>query len=439
MTDKPEFDIVLWGGSSFIGKLVAEHLHQKYGVNGGLCWAIGGRNKGKLEATRASLGAGAEELPIIVGDARDRQFLGSMVENTKVVLSTVGPYALYGKELIEACAANGTDYCDLAGELPFIQEMMDLHADQARASGARILNCCGVDSLPSDLGVRTLNEIAQSRFGSSIAHITTEVKSFKGGFSGGTISSLGGMHNDAARDDKVAAILDNPYAICPPGRRSGVTQPDIDAVRRSPSGVWLGPFFMAIVNTRVVHATNAHLDYPYGTDFTYDEGWDIGGRRAASVLAVVSRMFYRAYRSGPMRTFLHSTVLPKPGEGPSRKAREEGDFEFHFITRTRSGHRLTLVVSGDRDPGYGSSSRMIGEVAVCLAQDLSKSALSGGFWTSGAAIADKIIPRLIENAGMKFTLLTEKGERCPVGSEIFNRGVSNAGENRNKEGVKLCE
>ncbi|MGH1419837.1 MAG: saccharopine dehydrogenase family protein [Hyphomicrobiaceae bacterium] len=419
MTNGAEFDIVLWGGSSFVGKLIAEHLHQHYGVGGSLRWAIGGRNKRKLQGTRASLGAGAEQLPIVVGDARDRQFLGTMVENTKVVLSTVGPYALYGKELIEVCARSGTDYCDLAGEIPFIQEMMDKHDDQARASGARILNCCGVDSLPSDLGVRALNEIAQQQFGCELEHVTTEVKSFKGGFSGGTILSLGNMRNDAARDEKTAAILDNPYAICPPDRRSGVKQPDIDTVRRAPSGAWLGPFFMAIVNTRVVHATNAHLDYPYGTAFTYDEGWDVGGKTAAKILAVVSQMFYHAYRYGPMRAFMCATMLPKPGDGPSKMARESGSFEFYLFARTRLDHQLTLLVRGDRDPGYGSSSRMIAEVAVCLARDLPKSALPGGFWTPGAAIANQIIPRLIEKAGMQFALQTETGKRCLAASEIF--------------------
>ena len=435
MNKKPEFDIVLWGGSSFVGKLVAEHLHQQYGVDGDLRWAIGGRNKRKLEATRASLGAGAEELSIFLGDARDRQFLGSMAESTKVVLSTVGPYSLYGKELIEACAVSGTDYCDLAGEIPFVQEMMDRHSTQAQASGARILNCCGVDSLPSDLGVWSLNKIAQKRFGCGLAHVTNEIKSFKGQFSGGTISSLGGVYIETVRNDKVAAILKNPYAICPPGRRSGVTQPDNEVVRHSESGAWLGPFFMAIVNTRVVHATNAHLGYPYRTDFTYDEGWDVGSKRAARILAVVSQLFYRAYRSGLMRALMNAVLLPKPGEGPSRKAREKGKFEFHFIARTRLGYQLTLVVSGDRDPGYGASSRMIGEVAVCLAQDLSKSDLPGGFWTPGAAIAEKIIPRLLENAGMKFALLTETGDRCSIGVELYVSEVRNAGKSRNIDGT----
>jgi len=435
MNRKAEFDIVLWGGSSFVGRLVAEHLHQRYGVGGGLRWAIGGRNKQKLEVTRASLGAGAEELSIIVGDARDRQFLGSMVDNTKVVLSTVGPYALYGKKLVEACAVSGTDYCDLTGEIPFVQEMMDQHAVQARASGARILNCCGVDSLPSDLGVWSLDKIARKQFGCGLAHVTNEVKSFKGKFSGGTIASLGGMRNDAARDDQVADILKNPYAICPPDRRSGVTQPDIGAVRRSESGAWLGPFFMAIVNTRVVHATNAHLDYPYGTDFTYDEGWDVGGKGAARFLAVVSRLFYRAFQSSVMRAVMNAILLPKPGEGPSRKAREEGEFEFHFIARTRSGDQLVIMVSADRDPGYGASSSMIGEVAVCLAQDLSKGDLPGGFWTPGAAIAEKVIPRLIKNAGMQFDLLTETGDRCSIGSELLVSEAPNTGESRNIEGA----
>ncbi len=435
MIKKPGLDIVLWGGSGFVGKLVAEHLYQHYGVDGSLRWAIGGRSKQELEATRASLGTGAAELPILVGDAHDRQFLDSMVNSTKVVLSAVGPYALYGKELIEECAVSGTDYCDLAGEIPFVQEMIDRHAVQARVSGARILNCCGVDSLPSDLGVWSLNEIAQNRFACGITHVTTEVKSFKGLFSGGTISSLGGMFNDAARDDKVAGILNNPYAICPAGQRNGVEQPNIDVVRRAESGAWLAPFFMAIVNTRVVHATNAHLDYPYGSDFTYDEGWDVGGKRAANVIAVMTRLFYRAYRSGMLRAFMNSTFLPKPGEGPSKETREKGEFEFQFSARTHLDHRLRLLVSGDRDPGYGSSSRMIGEVAVCLAQDLSKNALSGGFWTPAAAIAEKLIPRLIENAEVKFALLTETGDRYPIASELFVREALNAGECRKIEGT----
>ncbi|MGI9455258.1 MAG: saccharopine dehydrogenase family protein [Aeoliella sp.] len=425
MTNQPEFDIVLWGGSSFVGKLVAEHLLQTHGVDSPIRWAIGGRNKCKLDDTRAWLGARAEELPIIVGDAHDRQFLAAMVKNTRVVLTTIGPYALYGKELVEACAASGTDYCDLTGEIPFIQEMMDRHAAQAQASGARILSCCGVDSLPSDLGVWSLDRIAKKQLGCRLVHVTNEVKSFMGRFSGGTIASLGNMHNAAARDDRVAAILKNPYAICPPERRSGVPQTDINSVRRSESGTWLGPFFMAIVNTRVVHATNAHLDYPYGNDFTYDEGWHVGGKVAASILGLASRMFYRAYRFRPIRALLNATVLPKPGTGPSKQSRERGDFEFHFNARTRSGDRLTLVVSGERDPGYGASSRMIGEVAVCLARDLPKSALPGGFWTPGAAIAEKIIPRLIENAGMNFELLSEAGDRCPVGSVLFGSDGKN--------------
>ena len=432
MANKTEFDIILWGGSSFVGRLVAEYLFANYGVDGELRWAIGGRNEKKLEATRDLLGAGAERLPLFVGDARDRPFLGSMVGNTKVVLSTVGPYMLYGKELIEACAASGTDYCDLSGEITFISEMMDKYSEQARTSGARILTCCGVDSLPSDLGVYILNAAAHKRLGFGVSHVTNEVKSFKGRFSGGTIFSLGLMRNQAATDARVAAILDNPYAICPLRRRSGISQPDVDAVLRSETGAWLGPFFMAIVNTRVVHATNAHFDYPYGSDFTYVEGFAVGSRLAANLLAVVSWSFYLAYRTRPLRAFLNATMLPKPGKGPSRESREQGDFEFHLIARTRSGDRLTLVVSGDRDPGYGASSRMIGEVAVCLARHLPKSALPGGFWTPGAAIAEKIIPRLIENAGIDFELLNETGERCPIGSVLFGSDTTYAFENQSQ-------
>ncbi len=421
MATKTEFDIILWGGSSFVGRLVSQYLLEKHGVDGELRWAIGGRNEKKLKATRNLLGTGAERLPLFVGDARDRPFLGSMVGNTKVVLSTIGPYMLYGKELIEACAASGTDYCDLSGEITFISEMMDTYSEQARASGARILTCCGVDSLPSDLGVYILNAAAHKRLGSGVSHVTNEVKSFKGGFSGGTILSLGLMRNQAAADDKVAAILDNPYAICPLGLRSGIPQPDVASILRSATGAWLGPFFMAIVNTRVVHATNAHLDYPYGRDFTYGEGFAVGSRLAAILLAAVSRSVYLAYRTRPLRAFLNFTLLPRPGEGPSRKVRELGHFKFHFIARTRSNDRLELIISGDRDPGYGASSRMIGEVAVCLAKDLAKKDLLGGFWTPAAALADRIIPRLIQNAGLQFRLVTETGDACPVSAVLSKR------------------
>ena len=418
MVNKPEFDIVLWGGSSFVGKLVAEYLFETYGVDGELRWAIGGRDEKKLKATREMLGTGAEGLPLFVGDARDRPFLRSMAETTKVVLSTVGPYALYGKELIGACATSGTDYCDLSGEITFIREMMDKYSEQARASGARILTCCGVDSLPSDLGVYILNAAAHRRLGKGVAHVTNEVKSFKGGFSGGTLLSLGLMRNQAAVDDKVAELFENPYSICPVNRRSGIAQPDVDAVHRSESGAWLAPFFMAFVNTRVVHATNAYLNYLYGREFTYVEGFSVSNKIVANLISTVSRLFYWAYRIRPLRALLNTTILPKPGAGPTRKKREKGCFKFHFKARTQSDDRLELIISGDRDPGYGASSRMIGEVAVCLAKDLAQKDQRGGFWTPASTIAELVIPRLIKNGGLQFQLISETGENCDVRSVL---------------------
>ena len=320
MAKETQFDIILWGGSSFVGRLVAQHLYAQYGVNGSLRWAIGGRNEEKLAATRSMLGAGAEELPLFVGDAHDRQFLRPMVGNTKVVLSTVGPYQLYGGDLIEACATLGTDYCDLSGEITFISQMMDLHAEQAKASGARLLTCCGIDSLPSDLGVYILDQYARQRFGSSVAHVTNEVKRFRGGFSGGTLLSLGLMRNAAAADSQLAEVFENPYAICPREQRSGVPQTDINAVVLSDSGTWLAPFFMAIVNTRVVHATNAHLNYPYGSDFTYIEGMDVGGRFAAKFLAAALGAFYWGVQETPIADSArnHTSAQARRGAVESR-------------------------------------------------------------------------------------------------------------------------
>lgn len=177
---------------------------------------------------------------------------------------------------------------------------------------------------------------------------------------------------------------------------------------------------MAIVNTRVVHATNAHLQFPYGSDFTYNEGMDVGGRFTARLLAATSGVFYWAYSTRPLRKLLETILLPKPGEGPSKAAREKGHFEFHLFALTRSDQRLQLIVSGDRDPGYGASSRMIGEVAICLAKDLAKKSLPGGFWTPGAAIADSVIPRLIANAGLRFRLSAEDDDNYPVSSVLSN-------------------
>ncbi len=405
-SDDRAFDIILWGATSFVGKLTAEYLMARHGAGGGVRWAIGGRSQSRLDAVKDGLGAGAADLPTVVGDAHDPAFLGRMARQTKVVATTVGPYMSHGKDLVAACAAAGTDYCDLTGEIPFIREMRDRHADAARASGARIVQCCGFDSIPSDLGVFFLDRAARERHGRGITSVSARVQAIKGGLSGGTVASFSGSLNRARKDPDIARMLRTPYALCPPGRRDGPQQPKWDRVSRDrETRSWLAPFLMAPVNTRVVHATNAILDYPYTAGFLYDER--MVARSAVEAYAIRAGLYAAlGALSIPMtRSLLTSIFLPKPGEGPSRAAREAGFFDIRFHGRCVNGEPLAARVTGDRDPGYGSTSKMFGEAALCLARDIPRDAVPGGFWTPASAMGHHLVDRLVAHSGLTFEII----------------------------------
>ena len=403
MKNHREFDIILWGATSFVGKLTAEYLLKRHGANAEVNWALGARNSTRLKAAKQSLGRQARDLPVLIGDAFDRGFLNDLASRTRVVLSTVGPYMQFGEPLVAACASQGTDYCDLTGEMPFVQAMMDKYGQQAEKSGARIVNCTGVDSVPSDMGVYYLNQFALDRFDAPLKSVAMHVHAFKGALSGGTVASLGELIAGGQKDPTIGKLLRNPYAICPSNRRSGVEQPSFYGVNRSGlTGEWLHHFLMAPVNTQVVHATNAHLNYPYGRDFLYSE------RQVAS-----SRL--RAYRNGMAiegllkgmshawsRSLLIRYVFPKPGEGPSRAIRDRGNFDFIFHGLTRNAQRVSCRVAGDADPGYGSTAKQVAEVALCLARSARQSKAGGGFWTPAAALGSRVIDPLIRHAGLTF-------------------------------------
>lgn len=405
-TDNRRFDIILWGGTSFVGMLTAEFLYRRHGVDGDIKWAMGGRNEEKLMAFRETLGPDADKIPLVIGDAQDEAFLDRLTGYTKVVLTTVGPYALYGRKLVAACARNGTDYCDLTGEIPFIQDMIDEHTEMAHQTGARILHCCGVDSIPSDAGVWFLNQKAMERFGEPVIKVQNEAREFKGAFSGGTVASLGNVWKEVTNSSAIRKMVSNPYALCPAGMRSGVKQPNLNAVKKSPvSKRWLAPFIMAPINTKVVHATNALCGYPYGEDFTYGEHFGLKSGTQARLLGAGMAAGFLGY-ANPLTRPLVKAALPSPGEGPTRKQQEEGCFTMRFFGETAGGQKITAEVTGDRDPGYGSTSKMIGEVAACLAEDVpSRNAVPGGVMTVGASIVDKLIPRLVEHAGLTFEII----------------------------------
>jgi len=398
-------DLVVFGATSFVGQILCRYLVERHGTDGEVTWAIAGRNQAKLDAVAADTGADVER---IVADVTDAEALDALTRSTRVVISTVGPYALYGSPLVEAAVANGTDYCDLTGEPQWMQKMIDAHHATAVETGARIVHSCGFDSIPSDLGVWFTQQQSRKRFGQTCNRIAMRVKAMRGGASGGTIASMMNAIEEAIADKELRKILANPYALAPEGMRTGVRQPDIKRpTRDDASGAWAAPFVMASVNTRIVQRTHALLGRPWGDNFLYDEAMLMGGGPPglvkASVLVGGLVGFMGLAALGPTRSLL-GRFLPKPGEGPSPEAQEAGYYDIRFYGTTANGQTIRTKVTGDRDPGYGSTARMLGESAACLLE-LEHDDIGGGFWTPTTALGDQLIERLDANAGLTFSVV----------------------------------
>lgn len=399
-------DLVVFGATSFVGQILCRYLLENY-ADGSVRWALAGRSQAKLEALRASLGDAAVALELIVVDAADEAGLRRLCHETRVVISTVGPYALYGEPLVKVCAETGTDYCDLTGEVQWIRRMIVRYGAAARASGARIVHCCGFDSIPSDMGVWFLQRESQTSFGRVCSRVKLRVKAMRGGFSGGTVASLLNVVKETQADPALRRELANPYSLCVESDSQGVRQPSgaaikFDADFRS----WTAPFVMSGINTRIVHRSNALQGHAYGTGFVYDEsvltGRGLRGRLAASMAGAGLAVFMVASGIGPLRRLLERYVLPKPGEGPSPEQQQRGFFDLRLFGRTNDGQTLRVKVTGDRDPGYGSTAKMLGEAAICLAFEVSRAERAGGFWTPAAALGERLLTRLRSNAGLTF-------------------------------------
>ena len=384
-----KFDIVVYGATGFTGQLVAEYLVAHYRGDSHLKWAMAGRSLDKLASVRDAIGAAADT-PLIVADAGDPASLKAMVDQTKSVVSTVGPYQLYGSELVAACAATGTDYLDLCGEPVWMRQMIDAHQATAQSSGARIVFSCGFDSLPFELGVFFCQETAKKVLGAPVNRVKGRVRAMKGTFSGGTAASIKATFAAAAKDLSLVALLKNPFVLTPgfegpkqpPGNKPAFDQ-DLDA--------WTAPFVMATINTRSVHRSNLLMGFPYGRDFVYDEMvlTGPGEKGEANAKLVVAANAQMGGAGGP-----------KPGEGPSKQERETGLYDLLFVGLAPDGRQVRVAVRGDRDPGYGSTSKMIGECAICLLRDTPE--VAGGIWTPGAAMGHRLIKRLVDHAGLTF-------------------------------------
>ncbi len=407
MIEKP-YDIVVFGATSFVGKILCKYLAQQLGFNGAVRWAAAGRSQEKLWALREALDVGEALLPAEIADARDEAALAAMCAKTRVVISTVGPYALYGEPLVKACAQTGADYCDLTGEPHWIARMIECYEASAKASGARIVHCCGFDSIPSDMGVYFLQREARRQFGRPCSHIKMRVKAIRGGVSGGTVASLLNAVKEAAANATLRRELANPYALCPAGdapkvRQDSNSTPGYDLDFES----WLAPFVMAPINTKVVHRSNALMHDAYGPGFRYDEavltGRNMSGRAKAYAIAAALGAFMAASAVPPARWALQRLVLPAPGEGPPPEARKRGFFDLRFLGMTADGETISAKAAGDADPGYGSTAKMLGQAALRLAA-LDKAEKPGGFWTPASAFGDPLIEALQERAGVTFEI-----------------------------------
>ncbi|MEO1169199.1 MAG: saccharopine dehydrogenase NADP-binding domain-containing protein [Pseudomonadota bacterium] len=386
MSHNREFDVIMYGATGYTGRLVAEYLSQNYA--GDVRWAMAGRSAEKLAAVRDEIGAPADT-PLIVADAGDPQSLSDMVARAKCVATTVGPYQLYGEPLVAACAEAGTDYVDLCGEPAWMRQMIDAYEAKAKESGARIVFSCGFDSIPFDLGIWFVQQAANEEFGGPASRVRGRVRGMQGTFSGGTAASLKATMAAAAKDPEIVKLLMNPFSLTPGFQ--GADQPPGNTVDyEADLDSWVAPFIMAAINTRNVHRTNFLLGHPYGEDFQYDEmmltGPGDSGEAAAKAVAGDNS--------------LASEDGPKPGEGPTKEEREAGFYDVLFVAEGGDGGTVTAGVTGDKDPGYGSTSKMIAESAICLVRDVPDA--PGGIYTPAAVMAAPLIERLEANAGLTF-------------------------------------
>lgn len=404
MTDA-HFDIIVYGATSFVGQIITRYMHEQF-ADGSIRWAIAGRSLSKLKRVSDTIGLSGVEL--IVADAADEAALRKMCARTRVVMSTVGPYALYGSLLVQVCATGGTHYCDLTGEPQWIRKMQSRHEADAKQSGARIVHCCGFDSIPSDLGVHFLQRHAVERFGQPCDRIAMRVVSMKGGASGGTIASMINMVKEAVGDADLRRELKDPYSLCPPDHAFSVPQRDVKVAYDEASKGWIAPFIMEAINARVVHRSNALSGNGYGTGFRYEEAVVTGEGALGQTTARATSWGLNALMVGlavpPVRWLLETAVLPKPGQGPSEKVQLEGKFDIVFHGSTANGQTISCRVTGDRDPGYGSTAKMLSQAAACLARDVPDD-VPGGFWTPATILGDRLIARLQAHAGLTFAIL----------------------------------
>ncbi len=415
-----DLDVVIYGASGFVGALVARHLAEN--APAGVTFALAGRAEHRLAEVKAKLGV---SWPIIVADAGDPVALRQLADSARVVLTTVGPYAKYGHELARACAAAGTDYVDLTGEVLFARESVDRNHELAATTGARIVHSCGFDAIPSDLGVHLLYQQVKADDAGELTDTTLVVTKMRGGFSGGTIDSLRHQLDRMKADHRLRRVAASPYSLSP----DSAAEPDLgrqDDLAILPGAEVdsslpgrLAPFVMASYNTRVVRRTNALRNWSYGRRFRYREVISAGAAPFSPLIAATIKLGLGALIAGlslPPTRFVLDRLLPKPGEGPSEQARQAGHFTIDIFTRTSTGARYVARVRAKGDPGYAATAVMVGEAALALVVDRDALPPSpGGVLTPATGIGDALVGRL-RAAGMEFSVRKSTNQPATAGN-----------------------
>ena len=387
MSETKKYDFIVFGATGFTGKLVVEYLVERYLGNPEIKWALAGRNLEKLKSVAKSKNV-PDEICLFTADSNDKTSVENLVSKTRCILTVVGPYQLYGNNIIESCAKSGTDYVDLCGEPGWMHEKINELSDISKESGSRIVFSCGFDSIPFDLGVLFLQNEIIKRFNKPAPNVRGRVRAMNGEFSGGTAASLGATMSALKEKPELFAVLANPFALS-----NGFIGPDQPADNKpiydEKLNSWVAPYFMAPINTKNIHRSNALMDHIYGEDFCYNEMWIQGtgdeGKAAADFIS----------KSNPLSN------APQPGEGPSRESRENGNYDLLFCGDI-DDKSIHVSVTGDMDPGYGSTSKLITDSAVCLVKECDD--LKGGIYTSASSMGTKLIKRLEDNAGLTFKL-----------------------------------
>ncbi|KGM40195.1 hypothetical protein JY96_09545 [Aquabacterium sp. NJ1] len=408
------FDIVIFGATSFVGKLVVQHMLEVHGVGRSVNWAMAGRSASKLQALKDRCVPSAADVPVLMADAEDLDQLKRMCEQTKVVITTAGPFSLYGDKLIQACAETGTDYCDITGETVWVAEMMKRHEKTAQRTGARLVNFCGFDSIPSDMGVHFLQQASQRLFNAPCTQVRLRVFHARGNPPGGTYATLLDGIGKAAQDKTYRQALSDPYLLCPPGH--GLTQSQNEAylpMFDKDFKQWTAAFVMAAINTRVVHRSHALLGKRYGAEFKYDEailvGRSVWGLVGAYVVTAFMFTFVALAAASWTRSLLQRFLVPKPGQGSNLASLKKCSFDVRLTGETAKGETVRVRLAGQGDPACYATSRMLAESGICLAQDISKADKPGGFWTTASIFSDKLIDRLNQHGQMTFEVLDPQG------------------------------